>query len=137
MRPTAYWEKIASSGVNILIAGLFFLPILLVSRDILFLKWSLVAIFFLYEMICFLSPGRRDVGMIAIGSSWKRNPSFGRYLIYNLLYSLSFSTILIYWIFPFDLLIANLLLLQLPSVIITGTTLHGFLSGMETVKKDI
>lgn len=50
-------------------------------------------------------------------------------ILYTFLYSLSFSTIVIWIFYPFDLLLFNLLFIQLPTVLLTGTTLHGYLSG--------
>ncbi len=57
-------------------------------------------------------------------------------VVYIMLYTASFSTILFYIWVPFDLLVFNLLILQLPCILLTGTTLHGFLSGgIKTVWK--
>jgi hypothetical protein len=67
--------------------------------------------------------------MIILGIKWKEEYSLKQQLIYVFLYSLSFSTIVIWIFFPFDLLLFNLLFIQLPTVLLTGTTLHGFLSG--------
>ncbi|HPQ79900.1 MAG TPA: hypothetical protein PLG47_05570, partial [Candidatus Dojkabacteria bacterium] len=50
-------------------------------------------------------------------------------VIYAILYTLSYTTVVFYILFPFDLLIINLLFLQLPFVILKRTTLHGYLSG--------
>lgn len=67
--------------------------------------------------------------MILLNIHWKKDYSIKQQLLYVFLYTLSFSTIVIWVFFPFDLLIFNLLFIQLPTVLITGTTLHGFLSG--------
>ncbi len=65
---------------------------------------------------------------------WRKHYTFRQHIKFNIFYTLSFSTIMLYVWFPLDLLILNLLLIQLPMSLITGTTLHGYLSGMETVK---
>jgi hypothetical protein len=67
--------------------------------------------------------------MIILNISWKEEYPLKQQIIYTFLYSLSFSTIVIWIFFPFDLLLFNLLCIQLPTVLLTGTTLHGYLSG--------
>jgi hypothetical protein len=67
--------------------------------------------------------------MIILGSKWKKKYPFLNQFIYIILYTLSFSTLLFYVFFPFDLFLANMFLFQLPMVLIKKTTLHGFLSG--------
>jgi hypothetical protein len=67
--------------------------------------------------------------MMILGLHWRETYGVGRLSIYGFLYLLSLSTVL-FWVFvPFDLLLANMVLVQLPCVILTRTTLHGFLSG--------
>lgn len=63
------------------------------------------------------------------GTYWKNKVNFKKELIYIILYTLSFSTLFVKVYFPFDVFLFNILFLQLPSVIITGTTLHDYLSG--------
>jgi hypothetical protein len=67
--------------------------------------------------------------MIILGIYWKEDYPKKNQIIYAFLYTLSFSTIVIWVFFPFDLLLVNLFLVQLPFVLITGTTAHGYLSG--------
>ena len=67
--------------------------------------------------------------MIILGIKWKEEYPLKQQIIYVLLYTLSFSTVVIWIYFPFDLLFFNLLFIQLPTVILTGSTLHGYLSG--------
>jgi ABC-type long-subunit fatty acid transport system fused permease/ATPase subunit len=57
-------------------------------------------------------------------------------ITYSILYTLSFSTILFSIFFPFDLLLFNILLLQLPTIIFKKTTLQGYLSGNITTVKN-
>ena len=71
----------------------------------------------------------RLLGMLALNSHWKTDYPIPSQLIHALLYSASFSTLLFWVWFPGDLLLLNLLCLQLPSVLATGTTLHGLLAG--------
>ena len=73
--------------------------------------------------------------MRIINAEWEDEYSLKRKLLYSFLYTLSFSTFLIWIWFPFDLLILNLLLLQLPFVLITGRTVHGYFAGMVGVKE--
>jgi hypothetical protein len=67
--------------------------------------------------------------MIILNIDWKEQYPFKQQIFYVFLYSLSFSTIVVWVFFPFDLLLFNLLCIQLPTVLLTGTTLHGHLSG--------
>ncbi len=87
---------------------------------------------FLYETFCYGIPGRRDFGMLLMNTRWKDRPSFLRYTLYNILYTLSFASLFIYFYIPFDLFVLNMFAFQLPAVCLTGTTLHGYLAGMET-----
>ena len=50
-------------------------------------------------------------------------------LLYNIFYTASFSTVLFSIVFPFDILLLNILLIQIPMVFFTKTTLHGYLAG--------
>jgi len=67
--------------------------------------------------------------MIILNTYWKKDYSFFNYLIFVILYTLSFSTLLFYIYFPLDLFLMNMALLQLPTVILKKTTFHGLLSG--------
>lgn len=49
--------------------------------------------------------------------------------IYSILYTASFATLFFYIFFPLDIFLVNMLCVQLPLIRMTGTTLHGFLSG--------
>jgi hypothetical protein len=72
-----------------------------------------------------------------LNTKWKKEYSLKNHIIFSFLYTLSFSTIVIWIFFPFDLLIFNLLFVQLPSVLISGYTLHGYLSGKMVSSKII
>ncbi len=73
--------------------------------------------------------------MMAVRSFWKDAGNNSQYLIFSVLYSLSFATLFFHIFFQFDLLLLNLLLLQLPMILSKRNTLHGYLSGMRTVVK--
>ena len=53
-------------------------------------------------------------------------------LLYDIFYTASFSTIFFSILFPFDVLLLNILFIQLPMVLLTKTTLHGYLAGNVT-----
>ena len=66
---------------------------------------------------------------------WKEEYPLLNQFIHAVLYTLSFSTLLFWIYFPFDLFLVNILLIQLPSILLTGSTLHGYLAGkMTTIK---
>jgi hypothetical protein len=83
----------------------------------------------MFQLIILFLPGRRSLGMIIMDVSWNQKYSLKNHIIYALLYTTSFSTIIIWAIFPLDILLLNLLLIQLPMIHFTGYTLHGYLSG--------
>jgi hypothetical protein len=95
------------------------------------LKWKIavIAIFFVYNLGFALFNENRCLGMIIAKTSWQKEFSLFQKLVYTVLYTLSFSTIFFWVVFPFDLLLANLLILQLPLILLRQTTLHAFLSG--------
>lgn len=138
MRPTTIFEKLTASILNVLIVFVCFLPIYFIFHiNLFYSKIALILIFFLYQIISLIFESKRDVGMVVVGSHWKEKYGLGQHIIYSFLYTLSFSTLLFWIYFPFDLFLTNMLLLQLPTVLLKGTTFHGFLSGnMETVKND-
>ena len=67
--------------------------------------------------------------MIICGTRWPRQHKMHHEILYLVLYTLSFSTLFIWIWFPFDVFIVNILFLQLPAILLTGTTFHGYLSG--------
>lgn len=64
-----------------------------------------------------------------MGTKWKKRMDFKYELLYVILYALSFSTLFIWIRFPFDIFLINMILFQLPSILLTGSTFHGYLSG--------
>lgn len=128
-------EKIIPSIINVLIAFILSSPFLLIDKFGNIWKIAFVLSFYFYNLFFLLFNKNRCLGMILMKTFWKEEYSFWKKFIYINLYTLSFSTIIFWIFFPFDLLIFNLLFLQLPIVLWKKTTLHGFLSGnMVTVK---
>lgn len=129
MQPTSIFQKILPSVINVAIVLLLSTPFLLLLNKSIIIKLVIIAIFFLYNLIFLIFTHNRDLGMIIIGTDWKENYPVINQLIYMILYTLSFSTLLFWIYFPFDLFLANMILLQLPTIILTDTTFHGYLSG--------
>lgn len=113
------------------------LPIyLLVKPDLFTAKIILLWMFLLHNLIPLFFKEKRDIGMVLMKTYWEKKYPVWKLLIYSVLYTASLATFVFYVYFPFDLLLVNLLLLQLPCVLLSGTTLHGYLSGgILTVKK--
>ncbi len=136
MRKTNIFEKLSASIINISVVSIASLPFYGMYGYGLIYKLIVLIIFFVYSLLFMFIKKGRDVGMIAVGSYWQERYSVSQRIIYIILYTLSFSTILFWLLFPLDLLIVNLCFLQLPVVLLKGTTLHGYLSGnMTTAKK--
>ena len=128
-RVTSPTEKLLNSAINVLVALLLAAPCLLLNLSALQLKLVLVAVFFAENLESMLLHGYRLPGMWVLGSHWKMTYPMARQLMHAVFYSASFSTLLFWVWFPGDLLLINLLCLQLPCVLLTGTTLHGWLAG--------
>jgi len=135
-RPTTTLEKLATSIINIITAIFMAIPIWIAAEpDITTAKFILVYMFFLHNIIPLFFREKRDIGMILMKTYWEDSYKPYQRITYNVLYSASMSTLLFWVYFPFDILLVNLLLLQLPSILLTKTTFHGYISGkMETVK---
>ncbi len=132
--PTNVFEKVIPSFINAVIAFGLATPALIIFGPGLVWKILVIVIFGLYESFVFLFFKDRCLGMKIMDTYWASKYSFKQHLVYNIFYTLSFATFLIYIWFPLDLLLFNLLAIQLPSVLMEGTTLHGYLGGMRTVK---
>ncbi|MDD3474905.1 MAG: hypothetical protein PHP08_03330 [Candidatus Dojkabacteria bacterium] len=129
-------QKLSVSIINTFFVGLLSLPFYFIFGFTTEYKIILVLIFFLYNLSFIFLTKNRCLGMIILNVYWKNKGSLTEQIIYVFLYTLSFSTIVIWVFFPFDLLLFNLLCIQLPTVLLTGTTLHGYLSGkMSEYKK--
>jgi hypothetical protein len=133
-RPTNALEKAVPSLLNAIIAFGIATPTLIYFGPTLEWKIAVVVAFALYESFVFFHEKDRCFGMKIMDTYWRARYETKRHVLYNLLYTLSFATLLVFVWFPLDLLLINIFLIQLPCVVLTGTTLHGWLSGMETVK---
>jgi len=136
MRDTNLLEKVVPSIINVGITFLISVPFLLYFG--LSFEWKICVILIFYIVQIFDTHETfsfQCFGMRVFGTVWERRYSRFQRNIYSILYTASFSTLFFYIYVPFDLFIFNMLLLQLPSVLITGTTLHGLLSGNMRTKK--
>jgi len=122
-------EKLIISAINILVAVFFAVPFLLLDLTTLQFKITLVVVFFLENLLAITLHHYRLPGMWLLGTHWKTSYPIAKQLIHAVLYSASFSTLLFWVWFPGDLLLLNLLCLQLPCVLATGTTFHGLIAG--------
>ncbi len=130
MRDTTPLEKLIPSVVNVALVLILSIPFYVWFGYSIEWKISAIFIFYIMQVIdthehlsfqCF--------GMRVFGTRWEKKYTQAQRNIYSVLYTLSFSTLLFYVFVPFDLLIFNLLCLQLPTILVSGTTLHGLLAG--------
>lgn len=135
MRKTNLFEKGLASLINVSAVAILSTPLIWMPWTLMTKKIIVIAIWLLFNLAFLVFNRNRGLGMIIANTHWKKDYPIKSKLLFLVFYSLSFST-LFFWIsFPLDLFLANMLLLQVPMILITGTTLHGFLSGkMVTVK---
>jgi len=122
-------QKLSVSIINVFFVLLLSVPFYIHYGFNVQYKVILVVIFLFYNLVFILTTRNRCLGMIILNIHWKENYPLKNQIIYAFLYTLSFSTAVIWIFFPFDLLLVNLLLIQLPFVLKTGTTAHGYFSG--------
>ena len=137
-RNTNLLEKLIPSIINLIIISSITYLITLISsfNTLLYTRISFVLVALIYNLGIAIFNNNRCLGMFIMNTYWDKKYSIQQRVIYALLYTFSYSTIVFYIFIPFDLLIINLLFLQLPIVILKKTTLHGYLSGnMSTVVK--
>lgn len=134
IRPTTALEKVTASAINAVFAFGCATPFLIAWGPTLSWKISVVVIFALYEALVFSLYKDRCFGMQILNMYHKYRFNKHDHILYCIFYALSFSSCLIYIWFPFDLLLVNIFFVQLPVVLMTGTTLHGWLSGIESVR---
>lgn len=91
-------------------------------------EWAWIGTFFLYNLVCEVL-FEKCLGMKLFNAVYEIQSPLWRKILYVILYTASFSTLFFYIWFPFDILLINIFVVQLPCVLFTGTTLHGFLSG--------
>ena len=123
MKNTNAIYKLLQSVVNVVATSVLSVPFLLLYGPTLKWKISWVVIFFLYNIFFEFVYGR-CLGMMVFHTQYESKKSSPEKILYISLYTASFSTLLFYIWFPFDLLIFNLLILQIPCVLLTGTTVH-------------
>ena len=137
MRVSNTVEKLLNSCFNTVFIFICFLPFNFVIMSLSSKKAVLIILFFLINSLFLFSKNRRLLGMIFLGMKFEKKYKNSQYLIYCLLYTMSFST-LFFWVFiPFDLFVFNLVFIQLPMVKTTNTTLHGYIAGKITTMKNI
>ncbi len=130
-------QKLSVSIINVFFVLLLSIPFYLIYGFGNEYKIALVVIFLVYNLVFIFTTKNRCLGMIFLNIYWKEEYPFKNQVIYVFLYTLSFSTAVIWIFFPFDLLLINLLFIQFPFVLKTGTTAHGYFSGkMSGYKKD-
>ena len=136
-RVTTWFEKLSTSILNVIIILLIFLPFYFIAELNLFqAKILFICLFLIYNIISLFFLERRDIGMVFMKTYWEKDYPWWKLGIFAVFYTLSFATILFWVYYPFDLLVLNLLVFQLPTILLTGYTLHGLLSGkVRTVKK--
>ena len=122
-------EKLAVSILNTFFVIMMSFPFYFAYGFTIKYRIILVIIFLFYNLLFVFTTKNRCLGMIILNIYWREEYPLKNQVIYALLYTLSFSTLVIWIFFPFDLLLVNLVLIQLPFVLKTGTTLHGYLSG--------
>jgi len=135
-KSTTIFKKLFASLINVVVVFIIALPFLF------WMGWGwpwrllIIGLFFSYNLGALIFNNNRCLGMVIAKTKWAKEYSKSQHLLWIVLYTLSFATLFIWIRWPFDLFLINMLILQLPSVLITGTTLHGLLSGkMETVKQ--
>jgi len=128
VKTNALW-KLANSIVNVSFVLLLSLPFLYILGFGFEYRIVLVILFLTYQLVVAITPKHIDFGDLVTRTRWIKKYPQKNHITFAFLYSLSFSTFVIWISFPFDLLLFNLLLIQLPFVLKTGYTLHGYLSG--------
>lgn len=138
MRDTSVLEKLIPSILNAVISLLVSIPLLYFFGISYEWKFATILIFYILQVIDTHEHAEfRCFGMRIFGTVWEKEYSRMQRNIYSILYTLSFSTLFFSIFFPFDIFILNIILLQLPTIFITGTTLHGLLAGNMRSKKVI
>lgn len=136
MRKTKLFEKALPSLMNVSFVAILSIPLTWIHCDTATKKIIVIGLFFAYNLFFLIFNNNRCLGMIITDTHWKKTYPLKNKFMFIFLYSLSFSTLFFWFFFPFDLFLFNMLILQIPLILIKGTTLHGFLSGdMVTIKK--
>lgn len=136
MSETTPFEKLLNSAINVCFILVVSLPLVFTSEISIIMKKIIVIILFLiYKIIIIIFNNNISIGMMITKTRWKEQYSLKNKIIHAILYTLSFSTLLFWIFFPFDLFLINIVLLQIPTLYLKGTTFHGYFSGnMRTIK---
>ena len=132
MKESLIFKKLSASIINVIISFILFIPFYFIIKDTFILKVFFITIFFVYNLLFSMFGEWKCIGMIIMKLKYKDKYSRQQLILYNILYTLSFSTLLFYICYPFDLFIFNMIFLQLPTIIIKKTTLHWYISGNVT-----
>ena len=134
MLPVTSIQKLENSIINALFVFFISLPFILFVKIAIQRKLLLVLFFLLYKLgVVFFNKGR-SLGMMLTKTHWKENYPLHKHLLHSFWYALSFSTLLFWIFFPFDIFFLNMLL-QYFFIKKKGMTLSEYLSGgMEAVK---
>ncbi|MBI2507654.1 hypothetical protein HYV89_01745 [Candidatus Woesearchaeota archaeon] len=136
MRQVSSIEKLINSVINVAVVSIAFLPFFLIVNNSLIKKLIFISLFLLYKLIFVFFNKNRTFGMMITKTYWKKKYKIKQQVIHAVLYTASFSTLLFWIFFPFDLFLVNILLIQLPSMKLTGMTLHEYLcGGMQGIKR--
>lgn len=129
-RKTTALEKLLTSLVNVAVVCVAAIPFFLLDDlPALTLKLILIGLFFLENTVAIIFWEYRLPGMLIQNTIWQCRYSKINQLIHAVMYTASFATLLFYVWLPGDLLLLNLLLVQLPCVLLTKTTFHGLMAG--------
>lgn len=96
-------------------------------------KFMLISNFFLYHLVFLIFNQSRDIGMMALDLDWREKYPKSKQILNLLINTACFATIFYSIFFTFDLFLVNLILLQLPSFLMTGTIFSSFLAGGMTI----
>ena len=124
-KKTSLLDKLLVSIINLLVVLIPTAPFFWIGGW----RWVLVGTFLIYQLIIALTKTGQSIGMRLLKIKWNKKYPLNNRLIFAILYTASFATIAIWVFFPFDLLLFNLICIQLPTVLITGSTLHAYLAG--------
>jgi hypothetical protein len=136
MRETSILEKVIPALVNVVavfLAAQIFLPF---TIDLIGERWTIILVYFIYSVVFLFLKKGRDLGMIIFDTHWQKKPTRFQKLVYAILDTGSFATLLFAFYFRFDLFLANMVLLQLPSILFSDKTFQGLVTGMATVTRN-
>ena len=102
-------EKLFLSSIKLIISLIISTPFFLLWGLSVEWKISVIVISFLYSVFFLIFNKNRGMAMIITRTYWEKHYSWLNHVIFIILYTLSFSTLFFWIVFPFDLFIANML----------------------------